>query len=121
MYINLNKRLATIAMLTAVVMGIGSGTAFADTANKHNDNEESQMNHEQMMNSDGEEMQMPMQECSDNPDAQMDREQMSSSEHQMSMKQCSDASNTEMNHEQMMNSDGEEMQMPNDDDSSTEK
>ncbi len=116
MHLNTKNGLATVAMLTTVVIGLGSGAAFADSADQQNDG--SQMNHEQMMNSDGE-MQMQMQECSDNPDAQMNHQQMSSSEHQMSMKQCSDGSNTEMNHEQMMNSDGE-MQMPGNDDSPTE-
>ena len=113
MYLNLKNALATVAMLTTVVVGLGSEAAFADSADQHNG--ESQMNHEQMMNSDGE-MQMPMQECSDNPDAQMNHQQMSSSEQQMSMQQCSNGSSTEMNHEQMMNSDGE-MQMPSNDDS----
>ena len=116
MHFNLKNGIATVAMLTTVVIGLGSGAAFADSADQQNDG--SQMNHEQMMNSDGE-MQMQMQECSDNPDAQMNHQQMSSSEHQMSMKQCSDGSNTEMNHEQRMNSDGE-MQMPGNDDSPTE-
>ena len=116
MHLNLKNGLATVAMLTTVVMGLGSGAAFADSADQQNDG--SQMNHEQMMNSDGE-MQMQMQECSDNPDAQMNHQEMSSSEHQMSMQQCSNGSNTEMNHEQMMNSDGE-MQMPSNDDSPTE-
>ena len=95
-----------------VAIGIGSGAAFADSA-EHN-NEESQMNHEQMMNSDGEQMQMPMQECSDNPNAQMNHEQMMNSDGEMSMQQCFDGSNAEMNHE-IMNFDGEQMQMPNDD------
>ena len=116
MHFNLKNGIATVAMLTTVVMGLGGKAAFADSVDQQNDG--SQMNHEQMMNSDGE-MQMPMQECSDNPDAQMNHEQMSSSEQQMSMQQCSDGSNTEMNHEQMMNSDGE-MQMPSNDDSPTE-
>ena len=116
MHLNTKNGLATVAMLTTVVIGLGSGAAFADSADQQNDG--SQMNHEQMMNSDGE-MQMPMQECSDNPDAQMNHQEMSSSEHQMSMQQCRNGSNTEMNHEQMMNSDGE-MQMPGNDDSPTE-
>ena len=111
MHLNLKNGLVTMATLTAVVLGVGIGAAFADSADQHN--EESQMNHQEMMNSDGKDMQMPMQECSDNPDAQMNHQEMSSSEHQMSMKQCSDGSNAEMNHEQMMNSDGDEMQMPN--------
>ena len=110
MHFNLKNGIATVAMLTTVVMGLGGKAAFADSVDQQSDG--SQMNHEQMMNSDGE-MQMPMQECSDNPDAQMNHQEMSSSEHQMSMKQCSDGSNAEMNHEQMMNSDGDEMQMPN--------
>ena len=116
MHLNLKNGLATVAMLTTVVIGLGSRAAFADSADQQNDG--SQMNHEQMMNSDGE-MQMPMQECSDNPDAQMNHQEMSSSEHQMSMQQCSNGSNTEMNHQEMMNSDGE-MQMPSNDDSPTE-
>ena len=111
MHLNLKNGLLTMATLTAIVLGLSSGAAFADSADRHN--EESQMNHEQMMNSDGEEMQMPMQECSDNPDAEMNHQEMSSSEQQMSMKQCSDNPDAQMNHEQMMNSDGEEMQMPN--------
>ena len=116
MHLNLKNGLATVAMLTTVVIGLGSRAAFADSADQQNDG--SQMNHEQMMNSDGE-MQMQMQKCSDNPDAQMNHQEMSSSEHQMSMQQCPDGSSTEMNHEQMMNSDGE-MQMPSNDDSPTE-
>jgi hypothetical protein len=114
MYLNSKTGLTTIAMLMTVAIGIGNGAAFADSAD--NNNEKSQMNHEQMMNSDGEQMQMPMEECSDNPDAQMNHEQMMNSDgEQMSMQQCSNGSNAEMNHEQMMNSDGEQMQMPNDD------
>ena len=58
MYLKLKTGLTTIGMLMTVAIGIGSGAAFADSA-EHN-NEESQMNHEQMMNSDGEQMQMPM-------------------------------------------------------------
>ena len=122
MHFNLKNGLTTVAMLTTVIMGLGSGAAFADSADQQNDGSQmnhQEMNHEQMMNSDGE-MQMQMQECSDNPDAQMNHQEMSSSEHQMSMQQCADNPDAEMNHEQMMNSDGEQMPMPDNSPTSNE-
>ena len=36
MYLNLKNALATVAMLTTVVVGLGSEAAFADSADQHN-------------------------------------------------------------------------------------
>lgn len=103
------RSLTVIAAMTALTISINNRAA---TAEQHDGN--SQMNHEQMMNSDGQ--QMPMPECSDNSEMNMNQEQMGSEEHQMSMKKCPDNSEMNMNHE-MMNSD--ERQMPRQNDSPT--
>lgn len=106
MHLNLLKRLTTLVIFTILIIGIGNRAASADSAEQHNS--DSQINHEQMLS---DEHQIPMQECSIAPDANINHEQMNPNpdEHKKSMQKCSETADTDMSHQQM-NSD--EHQMP---------